>query len=185
MAYKRTSLMSSYPTRYNRPSAMAGPGYVSAHDDLGETLTMPSAGDLGVGRLQAAINRVVLGARNEPDAISVGGEIMPSFIRDVARAAPFVPLPINGVADARTLAASKSAGLIAGASTVEVSNAAFTEKLEAFADSRGYPAGPIVVAPGIIGQIPVLNKLPIKTAAIVLGGGALLLGFILWRRRSP
>lgn len=151
-------------------------GYASAYRDLGSVVTLP-AGDLVVARMQAAINRVLVNARTDAG--------LPSFSRDAARAQTLAPVPINGLADARTLAAAKSAGLVAGASTVEVTNAAFTEKLESFADSRGYPRGDTVERPGIIPglpPIPGIAGISGKTVAIAAGG--LVLAFFLLRRRS-
>lgn len=151
-------------------------GYVSPYSDLGAVVTMMDGGDAGVARMQSAINRVLLNARND--------QTLQGFLRDAARASA-APIPVNGVGDVRTLAASKSAGLVAGATTIEITNAAFTEKLEAFADSRGYPSGD-TVAERVFGlpiAIPGIKALGISGRTVAIAGGALLLATFLFLRR--
>lgn len=158
-------------------------GYVNPHSDLGAVVTMMDGGDADVGRMQAAINRVLMNAPSDPH--------LQTFLRDIAKAArtpfpagPGAPIPVTGKADDRTLVAASSAAIVAGAVTTATTNAALTEKLEAFSDSRGYPPGD-TVAQRILGVLSVpasVGGIPIKTVAI---GGALLLGaFLFFRRRS-
>ena len=153
--------------------------YVNPQSDLGAVVTLMDGGDAGVARMQSAINRVIMNARNDM-ALNM-------FWRDTAKFAD-APIPVNGQANERTMIAGKSAAIVAGISSVGGDNAQFTEKLEAFADSRGYPSGD-TIATKVLGvsipEIPALTKLGISPKTVAIGGAVILLaGFLFLRRRA-
>lgn len=164
-------------------------GYVDPfhdHDQLGADVAVGTADQLAAGKLQAAINRVILGARKDGTLLL--------HLRQLAEAAPFVPLGIDGQIGSKTNALMRIAGQIAGVLDVQLTTLAQVKKaqqeLDQFAEGRGYAITDTVRIGGASGTIASLIPpgVPSTIGGIstpILAGGAILAGvlFAMSKRR--
>ncbi|HZJ67648.1 MAG TPA: hypothetical protein VFD36_29295 [Kofleriaceae bacterium] len=161
-------------------------GYVDAvgHDGIGSDATVGSADQLVVAKLQAAINRVILGARGD------GSLFLQT--RQLAEQAPFVPLTVDGQLGNKTNTLVRFAGNVAGVTDVQLTTMSQVAKvaaaLDAFSQSRGYPITDTVKIGAITGALPTIPGLPPTVGGLsttMLAGGAILLGVVLAMRKRP
>lgn len=163
-------------------------GYFDARESLGSDATISgNADNLTIGQLQAAINRVILGARGD-------GSLLLQ-LRQMAEAAPFVPLAIDGRIGDKTNALMRIAGAISGTTDVQLTTASQVAiakgKLEAFANGRSYPITDTVkLGTGLAALIPLPAGVPssiggVSTPVLALGAIALGVGVAFYMKRKP
>ncbi len=143
-------------------------GYTDAlQEELGSDATISGTADnLAIGQLQAAINRVIIGARSDGNLLLQ--------LRQMAEAAPFVPLPIDGRVGDKTNALMRIAGAIAGLTDMQLTTNAQVVKakasLESFASARGYPITDTVkLGTGLAALIPLPPGVPPTIGGISTG----------------
>lgn len=165
-------------------------GYTDALQEelgLGSDATITgNADNLVAGQLQCAINRVILGARSD-------GNLFIAH-RQMAEAAPFMPLPIDGRIGDKTNALMRIAGNIAGVTDVQLTTTSQVAKaraaLEAFASARGYPITDTVkLGTGLAAMIPLPAGVPatvggISTVTLAIGAVGVGVLFAVLRKRA-
>ena len=174
------------------------PQHDAMFEPTGADVTV-SGGNLAVARLQAAINRVISGARTDSGILSSDENlaIIVIGLQAQARATPLID--VDGVLGLSTSAglrtAAELAGIINGTpvqqsiTTVSQMTAA-TDQLTQAAERRSYPVTDTVSSDNPLDKIPLPPGVPPRVAGIptvVLIAGAVGLGlvFVLRKRKNP